>query len=247
VKKPTSNFKKKVKVAIEKQINHIAKLDKISEIVGKRTKIEDEGLIVEVGFGWLAFNDTFKGGNEAVLLYLLWAGAEGGQAGLDKMFPPTPSYEFKLESLELKNKLDERVAFLNGALDKTGIRWTAEVIEEGIKNGMTNSQIVRFLKSKASVIATERADVITETELVTAMNIVELETFKRNGVNRIKWITSLDERVCVQCVGNEEAGAIPLGDNFPMGAIAPPQHIRCRCYLVPILPEVVEGSIWTGK
>lgn len=53
------------------------------------------------------------------------------------------------------------------------------------------------------------------------------ETFKRNGIRRVRWETEKDAKVCETC--KERDGKI-----YDIGKIPPKPHYRCRCWLVPI-------------
>ena len=53
-----------------------------------------------------------------------------------------------------------------------------------------------------------------------------LQAFRDAGVERVRWVTQHDERVCGQC--DDLDGRI-----FPIDNAPPSQHIHCRCYLVP--------------
>lgn len=53
-----------------------------------------------------------------------------------------------------------------------------------------------------------------------------LESFKAIGIKRVRWITQQDDRVCGDC---DELN----GEVFDIDKVPPPQHIHCRCYLVP--------------
>lgn len=53
------------------------------------------------------------------------------------------------------------------------------------------------------------------------------------GVEYVEWLTEDDDRVCVICQANEDAGPVRLGDEFPSGDTEPEAHPRCRCALIP--------------
>jgi SPP1 gp7 family putative phage head morphogenesis protein len=53
-----------------------------------------------------------------------------------------------------------------------------------------------------------------------------LQAFKDAGVKQVRWVTKHDERVCGDC--DELDGQI-----FPIDQAPPPQHIHCRCLLLP--------------
>lgn len=55
-----------------------------------------------------------------------------------------------------------------------------------------------------------------------------LEAFRAAGVERVRWVTQEDDRVCQHCE--------PLnGKIFRVEDVPPPQHWGCRCRLEPIL------------
>lgn len=53
-----------------------------------------------------------------------------------------------------------------------------------------------------------------------------LDAFRAVGIERVRWVTQEDNRVCTDCE--------PLdGQVFAIEDVPPPQHYGCRCYLVP--------------
>lgn len=224
----------------------MATLDTISRAVAHSNikKQNDSFVEHEIATSWLPFLEAFDGGSLVLLAFLVWAAQEGGQAGLDKMIP---QHQFNLTNLEIKEKINLRVDYLPNTLDKTSIDWVSGTISEAISQGMKPAEIVKYLREKAKEIAEERGSLIAETELMNAMNLVELETYKRNGIEKVVWKTSDDERVEVICLANEAAGPVRIGDEFPSGHVSPGAHIRCRCYLLPVLPVAIEGNVWAGS
>lgn len=77
------------------------------------------------------------------------------------------------------------------------------------------------------------AERIALTEVTRAMSAAAMSHYHAAGVTSVRWITAEDARVCADCDANEAAGPHPLGTPFPSGAMAPPEHPRCRCALVP--------------
>lgn len=47
------------------------------------------------------------------------------------------------------------------------------------------------------------------------------------------WLTQEDKAVDGLCRANAEASPLPLGTQYPSGAVAPPAHVNCRCALIP--------------
>ena len=61
-----------------------------------------------------------------------------------------------------------------------------------------------------------------------------IDTFKRNGIKRVKWITKEDEKVCKEC--SERDGKI-----YPIDKIPPKPHYNCRCWIEPLLEKGNNG------
>lgn len=55
-----------------------------------------------------------------------------------------------------------------------------------------------------------------------------LDALKAVGVKRVRWVTQQDDRVCGDC--DELDNKV-----FDVDKVPPPQHIHCRCYVIPIL------------
>jgi NAD+--asparagine ADP-ribosyltransferase len=83
---------------------------------------------------------------------------------------------------------------------------------------------------------------IAVTEIARAVSQAALANYQQAGVRQIAWLSVAG--ACSLCAGNEAVGAIRLGDLFPSGADAPPQHPWCRCSVVPgsvgpvVLPSI---------
>ena len=55
-----------------------------------------------------------------------------------------------------------------------------------------------------------------------------LDAFRISGIERVRWVTQKDERVCGDCDSLDE-------QIFQIDSVPPPQHIHCRCFIVPVL------------
>ena len=245
--KQTIEFRKKIIKAIKKQIDSVIKLDNIAEsfsIMVKQEESDEEKRKRKFFLDWIPFVDAIEGNELAIFSFLVFAGGLGGQSALDKIIK---GEVFNLRNKGVKEMLGERVGYLSDALDKTTQNWIYDSIITGRKNGATALQIVKDIRSRLEKVVNARADIITETELINAMSVVEIETYKKNNIKFIKWITSEDEKVCGICMGNEQAGEVRVGEEFPSGQDSPPAHVSCRCFLLPIIPEGYEDVIWTGK
>lgn len=63
---------------------------------------------------------------------------------------------------------------------------------------------------------------------ITSVDRARLQAFKDAGIEKVKWITQEDERVCYTCGARHERV-------YPVDNVPPKPHIACRCYLVPVL------------
>ena len=62
----------------------------------------------------------------------------------------------------------------------------------------------------------------------TTVDKARVDTFKKNGIKYVKWITQGDEKVCEEC--KERNGKI-----YPVDKIPAKPHYRCRCWIEPLL------------
>lgn len=68
----------------------------------------------------------------------------------------------------------------------------------------------------------------------TMVDKTRVDTFKKNGIKRVRWETEKDERVCEECKKRD-------GKIYPIGNIPPKPHYRCRCWVVPLLEKDNNG------
>ena len=61
-----------------------------------------------------------------------------------------------------------------------------------------------------------------------------IDTFRKNGIKRVRWETQGDEKVCEEC--KERNGKL-----YPIDNIPPKPHYRCRCWITPVL-EKTKGN-----
>ena len=69
----------------------------------------------------------------------------------------------------------------------------------------------------------------------TMVDKTRVNTFKKNGITKIRWITQGDEKVCKEC--RERNGVIYAIDKIP-----PKPHYRCRCWSEPIVEQKKTGN-----
>ena len=64
----------------------------------------------------------------------------------------------------------------------------------------------------------------------TVVDKTRLDTFKKNGIKRVRWVSEKDNRVCEVC--KERDGKI-----YPIDDIPTKPHYRCRCWIMPALEK----------
>ena len=120
-------------------------------------------------------------------------------------------------------------------MDEETKRRLADVIGNGIQNKRGIPGIQRDLRKTFTDMSKYRSELIARTETANALSTASLNSMKDMGIEGKQWITSGDDRVSEECMGNEAEGVIPINQSFSGGVDAPPQHPDCRCALAPAL------------
>ena len=116
-------------------------------------------------------------------------------------------------------------------------QWTSQVIStilKGLAAILVAGGAGMALALSTLMLSLDRAARIAQSEVTRAMAAGAAEVYRLAGVQWVEWVTAEDARVCALCDANEAAGPVFLGQSFPSGAMAPPQHPRCRCALMPV-------------
>lgn len=69
----------------------------------------------------------------------------------------------------------------------------------------------------------------TKQYTITVVDTTRIETFRKNGIRRVRWETQKDEKVCDEC--RERDDKIFDIDKLPE------KHYGCRCWLMPVLEK----------
>jgi hypothetical protein len=80
----------------------------------------------------------------------------------------------------------------------------------------------------------ELPELIAEDEVTTVVEGSVLDELTQAGIAEVQSVSEGDGKVCEMCLGNEDAGPIPIGSAFPSGHTCSPFHNRCRCNIVPV-------------
>ena len=107
-----------------------------------------------------------------------------------------------------------------------------QIVTEAFGRATPISELTESIRA-ASGFTKEQARIVAETEASFAMVRGNYEAWRKMGLVRsVKWtISTLLHTERDACDLNREAGAVPFGQPFPSGDIAPPQHPGCRCSL----------------
>ena len=96
-----------------------------------------------------------------------------------------------------------------------------------IQNGalVKDNGVVRVVKAEA-----DRGKMIARTEVSRAANEGAVKEYKKGGIEKVRWITSNDDRTCPICAPLD--GQEYSIEDYPVI----PQHVMCRCTLAAITP-----------
>ena len=122
-------------------------------------------------------------------------------------------------------------------ITRMAARWLDEVVGTRIRRiaailarGGTAAELEARLQ--AVLVDEDAASLIARTESTRAMQMAAIEVYRTAGVQRVRWITR-SGHPCQICLDNEAAGPRYLGEPFPSGSVAPPEHPNCECALIP--------------
>lgn len=242
-----SKFRDNLEAAIQQQISVFVDEAKISEIGFDTTPSLE---IVNKYFPSL--DTVYPKGREGIDAVYIWAGTQGGQAALDKLgigkVRKAIEATFVLRNLEMISRLLNGANLMIKSVDDTTRQWIAETIAAGKSEFFTNDEVARLLVEGGRDISKFRAKLIAETEVASAMSVIERQTYKYNNVRQMKWEVSTDTEVCPICADNS-GKVVGVDATFPSGDTEPPAHPRCRCYLEPVFDNDFlsrEGDFFTG-
>lgn len=111
-----------------------------------------------------------------------------------------------------------------------------EAFTTWIESGAPLSDLIDEL---APIFGDARAEAIAVTEVTRLFAEGNMLGWTESGVVAAKeWQTSEDELVCPICGPLGEEDPIPLASSsFGEGLDGPPAHVRCRCWLHPVVSE----------
>lgn len=130
---------------------------------------------------------------------------------------------------------DQMARFAAEWLDQvtqTRVDRIAEILAKGGTAAELQASIKGLLEDSSD------ARMVAITEITRAMNAAAIAAYLAAGVQKVRWITR-SANPCPICLANEAAGPRYLGEPFPSGSTAPPEHPNCECALIPADEERV--------
>lgn len=161
-----------------------------------------------------------------------------------------PQNVIKMSPLGLSDAQIEAAVLLNQSAIKNVSQAAVSAINKEIQavvfGGQSRWDAIRNIRSALATegaklgAITNRAMTIERTAMIQAFNVAADHAYRQAVEEfpelQVEWITAKDKRVDPICVGLSGAKKKP-GGTFPGGYPAPPAHPRCRCRIVPVLPE----------
>jgi SPP1 gp7 family putative phage head morphogenesis protein len=127
--------------------------------------------------------------------------------------------------------LTDRAGTLIRGIVGSRLRRLARILSGARRRGDTTQALATALRDTLG--DPTWAQSVATTEISRASAAGAIDTYQSAGIRRIAWLTEPDTRVCPTCVGNADAGPVPIGTAFPSGDLAPPAHPSCRCSTLP--------------
>lgn len=107
-------------------------------------------------------------------------------------------------------------------------------IRKNIQKGLEMEDLV---KDVANFFGERRAKAIATTEVTRLFAQGALLTYQQADIKEVTWRTAVDPWVCATCAPLE-------GQKWPIGQNpTPPQHVNCRCWLTPVVPEPPQAGV----
>lgn len=251
-----SAFKAHLEKALTKQFRQVAQNDKlISDLLSFYKAEVNQNAKMYLNNEWFSLYEI---SDEEFEAYYEWSGTIGGQSALDKM--GIRAKPFILRNPEILAYFKNRENLVIQSIDNTSKDILLGIIQEARSLYLTNYEIAQLIMERIPEIGQVRADLIARNELAHAVGTVEFETFARNEVKKVRWVTAMDDRVCPFCEPLHNSEQV-INSRFissvegktsttTYNVNRPPLHVSCRCYL----EEVIDGIsvrdgryAWTGN
>lgn len=166
------------------------------------------------------------------------AALEGAQTALDGLLDVGVGVSWELVNEAVVNWARAYTGNLITGINGTSQRFVQARVSEWIASGEPLDALEQSLRPMFGKV---RSEMIAVTETTNAFAQGNLATWRESGVvDGKRWQTAVDDRVCPICqpLQGMEVGLDENGFTTEAGGIgleAPPAHVRCRCWLQPVV------------
>ena len=181
------------------------------------------GKTVDEVLAGLAVRPELRAAIEGMLLRAIDLGVIGAEATLGV------GIDWTLANIAARDWASQYSYQLVTGINDTTRRVLQKAVARRIETGMPLKELVKEL---SPYFGKRRASLLASTETTRAYATANLEAFRQNGTEYVRWNTANDELVCPRCAPLNGV-IITLGNGFPGGFLHPPAHPRCRCWITP--------------
>ena len=163
------------------------------------------------------------------------AGLDGARGGLGSAPLAGIDIDFGIINRRVEAWARSYTYALVSAINETSQTFLQETISAWVSSGQPLNVLAEQL---ATMFGPVRAEMISVTEVTRAFAQGNIEAWRESGViNLMQWNTANDDLVCEICMplnGMTDG----LDGEFGEAGGPPPAHVRCRCWLSPVVQEV---------
>ncbi|HET9304859.1 MAG TPA: phage minor head protein [Candidatus Sulfotelmatobacter sp.] len=121
---------------------------------------------------------------------------------------------------------DNSLSKLTGDFSETTKERLRNAIAEAVEEGGTADEIVQAIQDEVDQFSSVRANMIAQTEVNDAYNFGRDALAREAGLDEKAWITE-SGNPCIECLGNQLQGYIPIDEPFQSGSMTPTEHPNC--------------------
>jgi len=133
-----------------------------------------------------------------------------------------PPERAAIDKIKARNMME-----IQGMTDEMAKRMSRSLVD-GFEKGETMNLLVRRVREETD-FGRNRSITIARTETMRAVNGAAKDRYEQTGVERVEWLTAIDDRQCDECE-SLNGKIFALGDAPDL-----PVHPNCRCTLAPVI------------
>jgi SPP1 gp7 family putative phage head morphogenesis protein len=136
------------------------------------------------------------------------------------------SFDLPVDQRVIDTLVERNNSSLKGVTDAMNQKITME-LSDSILKGESISQMTKRITGVVEDVGIVRAQMIARTETMKAVNEGTKRRYQEIGIEKMDWLTALDERTCPIC--RKYDGKITPSQT---DGVFPPAHPNCRCAVV---------------